>query len=56
MSSNSDVLIIGSDLAGLCWALRLHQSGLSFQGLEASDGVRGRVKRFSPLDKLVLND
>jgi len=44
MSYNSDVLIIGGGLAGLCCALRLHQSGLSFQVLEASDGVGGRVR------------
>ena len=44
MSSNSDVLIIGGGLAGLCCALRLHQSGFSFQVLEASDGVGGRVR------------
>jgi len=44
MSSNVDVLIIGGGLAGLCCALRLNQSGLSFQVLEASDGVGGRVR------------
>ena len=44
MSFVSDVLIIGGGLAGLCCALRLHQSGLSFQILEASDGVGGRVR------------
>jgi phytoene dehydrogenase-like protein len=44
MSSNSDVLIIGGGLAGLSCARRLHQSGLSFQVLEASDGVGGRVR------------
>jgi len=44
MSSHADVLIIGGGLAGLCCALRLHQSGLSFQVLEASDGVGGRVR------------
>jgi len=40
----SDVLIIGGGLAGLCCALRLHQSGLSFQILEASDEVGGRIR------------
>ena len=44
MSSNANVLIIGGGLAGLCCALRLHQSGFSFQVLEASDGVGGRVR------------
>lgn len=44
MSSSADVLIIGGGLAGLCCSLRLHQSGLSFQVLEASDGVGGRVR------------
>ncbi len=44
MSFVSDVLIIGGGLAGLCCALRLHQSGLSFQILEASDEVGGRVR------------
>jgi len=44
MSSNANVLIIGGGLAGLCCALRLHQSGFSFQILEASDGVGGRVR------------
>ena len=44
MSSNSDVLIIGGGLAGLCCALRLHQNGHSIQVLEASDGVGGRVR------------
>ena len=44
MSSKEEVLIIGGGLAGLCCALRLHQSGFSFQVLEASDGVGGRVR------------
>jgi len=44
MSTNADVLIIGGGLAGLCCALRLHQSGFSFQVLEASDRVGGRVR------------
>jgi len=44
MGSNADVLIIGGGLAGLCCALRLHQSGISSQILEASDGVGGRVR------------
>jgi len=44
MSSNAHALIIGGGLAGLCCALQLHQSGLSFQVLEGSDGVGGRVR------------
>jgi phytoene dehydrogenase-like protein len=44
MSSNADALIIGGGLAGLCCALQLHQSGLSFQVLEGSDRVGGRVR------------
>ena len=44
MSPDPDVLIIGGGLAGLCCALRLQQGGLSFQVLEASDGVGGRVR------------
>jgi phytoene dehydrogenase-like protein len=44
MSTQPDVLIIGGGLAGLCCALRLHQSGLSSQVLESSDGVGGRVR------------
>jgi len=44
MGSNADVLIVGGGLAGLFCALRLHQSGISSQILEASDGVGGRVR------------
>lgn len=44
MSSHGDILIIGGGLAGLCCALRLHQSGLSVQVLEASNGIGGRVR------------
>jgi phytoene dehydrogenase-like protein len=39
-----DVLIIGAGLAGLSCARRLHQEGIPFQILEASDGVGGRVR------------
>lgn len=42
--SNPDVVIIGAGLAGLCCARRLHQCGITFQILEASDGVGGRVR------------
>ncbi len=44
MSSSPDVLIIGAGLAGLCCARRLHESGVSFQLVEASDGTGGRVR------------
>lgn len=40
----SDVIIVGAGLAGLCCARRLHKEGISFQILEASDGVGGRVR------------
>jgi len=44
MSEQTNVLIVGAGLAGLSCAWRLHQAGLSFQVLEASDSVGGRVK------------
>lgn len=40
----ADVTIIGAGLAGLCCARRLHQCGVSFHILEASDDVGGRVR------------
>lgn len=39
-----DVLIIGGGLAGLCCGRELARRGISFQILEASDGVGGRVR------------
>ncbi|OWK42349.1 putative oxidoreductase [Fimbriiglobus ruber] len=39
-----DVLISGAGLAGLCCGRRLAQCGVSFQILEASDAVGGRVR------------
>jgi phytoene dehydrogenase-like protein len=44
MSPGPDVLIIGAGLAGLCCARRLQDAGVSFQIVEASDGVGGRVR------------
>jgi phytoene dehydrogenase-like protein len=44
MSSSPDVLIVGGGLAGLCCACVLHDKGISFQILEASDGLGGRVR------------
>ena len=43
-TSSTDVLIIGAGLAGLCCARRLMDHGISFQILEASDGVGGRIR------------
>lgn len=42
--NNPDVVIVGAGLAGLCCARRLAQCDVSFQVLEASDGVGGRVR------------
>lgn len=42
--SNPDVLIVGAGLAGLCCARALAKEGVSFQVIEASDSVGGRVK------------
>ncbi|HTB91457.1 MAG TPA: NAD(P)/FAD-dependent oxidoreductase [Candidatus Sulfotelmatobacter sp.] len=44
MSSSPDVLIVGAGLAGLCCARELQAKGISFQILEASDGIGGRVR------------
>jgi phytoene dehydrogenase-like protein len=44
MSSSPDVLIVGAGLAGLCCARSLHEKGISFQILEASDAIGGRVR------------
>jgi phytoene dehydrogenase-like protein len=38
------VIIVGAGLAGLCCARVLHQAGIPFSILEASDGVGGRVR------------
>lgn len=39
-----DVLIIGAGLAGICCARQLHKAGVSFQIVEASDAVGGRIR------------
>ena len=44
MKSHLEVIVVGAGLAGLCCALKLHQEGISFLLLEASDGVGGRVR------------
>jgi len=44
MSTRPDVLIVGAGLAGLSAARKLHEAGVSFQILEASDGIGGRVR------------
>ncbi len=41
---DADVHIIGAGLAGLCCGRELARRGISFQILEASDGVGGRVR------------
>jgi phytoene dehydrogenase-like protein len=40
----TDVVIVGGGLAGLACARHLQQHGISFQIIEASDGVGGRVR------------
>ncbi len=44
MDNKPQVLIVGAGLAGLSCAWDLHKEGISFQILEASDSVGGRVK------------
>lgn len=41
---DADVIIIGGGMAGLCCARVLHEAGVSFQVLEASDDVGGRIR------------
>ena len=42
--SKPDVLIVGAGLAGLCCARTLQRHGVSFEILESSDGIGGRVR------------
>src|SRR5262245_2032725 len=44
MSTNPDVLIIGAGLAGLSCGRHLADASVSFQIIEASDGIGGRVR------------
>ena len=44
MTDDSEVIIVGAGLAGLCCALRLKQDGVEPLILEAADGVGGRVR------------
>jgi phytoene dehydrogenase-like protein len=44
MPTSPDVLIVGGGLAGLCCARALQEKGVSFQILEVSDGLGGRVR------------
>jgi phytoene dehydrogenase-like protein len=44
MSNGPDVLIIGAGLAGLACGRHLADVGVSFQIMEASDGIGGRVR------------
>ena len=44
MASSPDVVIVGAGLAGLCCARELQAKGISFQIIEASNGIGGRVR------------
>jgi phytoene dehydrogenase-like protein len=44
MSTSPDVLIVGAGLAGLACGRHLADAGVSFQMIEASDGIGGRVR------------
>lgn len=44
MPNSPEVLIVGAGLAGLCCARRLREADVSYQILEASDGIGGRVR------------
>src|SRR6516162_5754425 len=54
MVASPDVVIIGGGLAGLCCARTLHEKSVSFQILEASDGIGGRV-RTDAMDGFLLD-
>ena len=42
--ADSDVIIVGAGIAGLCCARRLHESGVTSLILEAGEEVGGRVR------------
>jgi phytoene dehydrogenase-like protein len=44
MGSETEVIIVGGGVAGLCCALKLEESGVPYLLLEASDAVGGRVR------------
>ena len=44
LKSDPDVVIVGGGLAGLACARYLHHHGISFQIIEASDGLGGRIR------------
>jgi phytoene dehydrogenase-like protein len=44
MATTADVLIVGAGLGGLCCARRLDEVGITFEIVEASDGIGGRVR------------
>src|SRR6266705_3313998 len=44
MTTSTDVLIVGAGLAGLACGRHLADAGVSFQMIEASDGIGGRVR------------
>jgi phytoene dehydrogenase-like protein len=44
MTRSADVLIVGAGLAGLCCGRRLAEDGITFQIIEVSDGIGGRVR------------
>jgi phytoene dehydrogenase-like protein len=44
MSTSPDVLIVGAGLAGLACGRHLADAGVSFQIIEASDGIGGRIR------------
>lgn len=54
MPSSPDVLIVGAGLAGLCCARELQANGVSFQIIEASNGIGGRV-RTDTMDGFLLD-